>query len=104
MRVFMTGGTGFVGRTLTKKLTERGYGVTLLTRSIKQPESLPPGASFVEGDPTRKGTWQELVPEHEIIINLAGASIFDRWTKKNKKAIRESRVLTTQNLVAALAG
>jgi uncharacterized protein len=104
MRVFMTGGTGFVGRTLTKKLTERGYGVTLLTRSIKHPESLPPGASFVEGDPARKGAWMEHVSEHEIIINLAGASIFDRWTKKHKKTIRDSRVLTTRNLVGALSG
>ncbi|MBW1798270.1 MAG: TIGR01777 family oxidoreductase [Deltaproteobacteria bacterium] len=104
MRVFMTGGTGFVGRTLTQKLTERGYGVTLLTRSIRQHESLPPGASFVEGDPTQKGAWLERVPEHEIIINLAGAPIFDRWTKKYKKTMRDSRVLTTQNLVTALSG
>ncbi len=104
MSVFITGGTGFVGRTLTKRLTERGYGVTLLTRSIKHPESLPPGTSFVEGDPSRKGAWMERVPEHEIIINLAGASIFDRWTKKHKKAIRDSRVLTTRNLVTALSG
>jgi uncharacterized protein (TIGR01777 family) len=104
MRVFMTGGTGFVGRTLTKKLTERGYEVTLLTRSIRQPESLPAGASFVEGDPTQKGAWQERVAEHEIIINLAGASIFDRWTKRQKKIIRDSRVLTTRNLVTALSG
>jgi uncharacterized protein (TIGR01777 family) len=100
----MTGGTGFVGRTLTKKLTKKGYEVTLLTRSINHPETLPPGASFVEGDPTRKGSWQERVPEHEILINLAGASIFDRWTKKHKKTIRDSRVLTTQNLVETLAG
>jgi len=100
----MTGGTGFVGRTLTQKLTERGYGVTLLTRSIRQHESLPPGASFVEGDPTQKGAWLERVPEHEIIINLAGAPIFDRWTKKYKKTMRDSRVLTTQNLVTALSG
>jgi hypothetical protein len=43
------------------------------------------------------------VPEHDWIINLAGASIFARWSKSHKKEIFESRVLTTRNLVTALA-
>jgi uncharacterized protein (TIGR01777 family) len=37
------------------------------------------------------------------VINLAGASIFGRWTPKKKQAIYDSRILTTRNLVAALA-
>jgi uncharacterized protein (TIGR01777 family) len=99
----MTGGTGFVGTTLTEKLTERGFEVTLLTRSAAQKGTLPRGATFIEGDPTKKGAWQESVPGHEIIINLAGASIFNRWNKKYKETIRESRILTTRNLVEALS-
>ena len=43
------------------------------------------------------------VPEHDWIINLAGASIFTRWSEAHKKEIFESRVRTTRNLVAALA-
>ena len=43
------------------------------------------------------------VPEHDWIINLAGASIFTRWSEAHKKEIFASRVLTTRNLVAALA-
>ena len=43
------------------------------------------------------------VPEHDWIINLAGASIFSRWTEARKKEIMESRERTTRNLVAALA-
>jgi uncharacterized protein (TIGR01777 family) len=38
------------------------------------------------------------------VINLAGASIFTRWTEEAKKAIRESRMLTTRRLVEALQG
>jgi uncharacterized protein (TIGR01777 family) len=57
----------------------------------------------VEGDPTEKGAWQESVAEHEVIINLAGASIFRRWSATAKEIIRDSRVDTTQNLVEALA-
>jgi hypothetical protein len=57
----------------------------------------------VVGDPTRPGPWQEAVPSHEVFINLAGASIFSRWTEAHKKAMRDSRILTTRNLVEALA-
>jgi uncharacterized protein (TIGR01777 family) len=103
MRIFFTGGTGFVGTSLTKALTAQGHQVTLLTRAIKPGRPLPPGASFLEGNPKEPGAWQKAVPDHEAFINLAGASIFSRWTKASKKEMRDSRLLTTRNLVSALA-
>ncbi len=103
MKVFMTGGTGFVGTTLMQELVERGHRVTVLTRSMTGRRALPGGASYLEGDPTREGAWQEQVGRHEVVINLAGATIFKRWTKKAKQAIRDSRLLTTRNLAAALS-
>ncbi|MCP4682189.1 MAG: TIGR01777 family protein [Desulfobacterales bacterium] len=102
MKVFITGGAGFVGTTLTHGLLEQGHKVTLLTRSAG--DKLSMGADIIEGDPAKKGPWQEYIGGHDVIINLAGASIFKRWTKKYKKSILESRVLTTENLVEALAG
>jgi len=104
MKIFMTGGTGFVGATLTQRLIRRGHHVSVLTRSIPEGRQLPQGASYVEGDPTEQGPWQKNVSEHEVIINLAGASIFRRWTDSVKTAILESRVRTTKHLVEALAG
>lgn len=103
MRFFITGGTGFVGRYLTGRLTETGHEVTVLTRSSKA-GSLPPGASFVEGDPTNPGPWQNSVLQHDVVINLAGTSIFTLWTGKARASILNSRVLTTRNLVEALSG
>lgn len=99
----MTGGTGFVGSTLTQKLTSEGHQVIILTRAIKKGLFLPHGASFLEGDPIRPGAWQEKVTEHEVVINLAGASIFRRWNDKARKEILESRTLTTNNIVEALS-
>ena len=101
MKIFITGGTGFVGKTLAPALVRQGHEVSILTRSGKG-ES--PGVSWVEGDPGQKGRWQETVREHEVIINLAGASIFTRWTEEAKKRIRDTRTLTTRNLVEALEG
>jgi len=36
------------------------------------------------------------------VINLAGTSIFTRWSKKTKQLIRDSRILTTRNVVEAI--
>jgi uncharacterized protein len=103
MKVFITGGTGFVGSHLTKQLTGQGHQVTLLTRSLKPGRTLPEGAAYLEADPTRPGSWQDEVGSHEVVINLAGASIFQRWTEEFKKSLLDSRILTTQNLVEALS-
>jgi len=102
MKVFITGGTGFVGTSLAQKLAQEGHEVTVLTRSLKgQPAALQGGA-YVEGDPTKKGPWQEKVAEQDVVINLAGASIFKRWNDEAKKLIWDSRIQTTKNLVEAL--
>ncbi|MBU2498861.1 MAG: TIGR01777 family oxidoreductase [Proteobacteria bacterium] len=101
MKVFMTGGTGFVGTNLTEKLTRAGHEVTILARSTRG-DRLLPGVSFIEGNPTKAGPWQDSAADHEVFINLAGAPIFQRWTQSAKQTIRDSRITTTQNLVKAL--
>jgi uncharacterized protein (TIGR01777 family) len=103
MRVFITGGMGFVGTNLTKVLSANGHQVTVLDRSIHEERPVPEGVSRVQGDSTKPGPWQDEVVEHDVVINLAGASIFQRWNSEVKKAIRESRILTTRNVVEALA-
>jgi uncharacterized protein (TIGR01777 family) len=103
MKVFMTGGTGFVGTYLSRDLAQAGHTITILTRRGKPPSPDQPGISFLAGDPNQEGPWMAAVPEHDWVINLAGASIFNRWTEALKKEIMESRVHTTRNLVNALA-
>jgi uncharacterized protein (TIGR01777 family) len=102
MKILITGGTGFVGTQLTSRLIQDRHDVTILTRSLKGAKGSSPGISYLEGDPTKKGTWQEAIKNHDAVINLAGASIFSKWTEEHKKAIRESRVNTTQNIVEGI--
>jgi len=102
MKILITGGTGFVGTHLTLRLVQDGNEVTILTRSPEGSKGTSPGISYLQGDPTHEGPWQEAIKNHDTIINLAGASIFSRWTEERKRAIRESRVLTTRNIVKGI--
>jgi hypothetical protein len=99
----MTGGTGFVGAYLSRELAQAGHTITILSRRVQPPAPAQAGIDFLTGDPNQEGPWMAAVPEHDWIINLAGASIFSRWSEAHKKEIFSSRVLTTRNLVAALA-
>jgi uncharacterized protein (TIGR01777 family) len=99
MKILITGGTGFVGTQLTSRLIQDRHEVTILTRSLKGAKGASPGISYLEGDPTKKGAWQEAIKNHDVIINLAGASIFAKWTEEYKRILRESRVSTTRNIV-----
>ncbi len=102
MNVFLTGGTGFVGSLLVQALLDRGHEVTVLTRSsAHRPRAQ--GLSYLEADPVEKGSWQKKVADHDAVINMAGASIFTRWTDRAKQRIRDSRILTTRNLVEGLS-
>ena len=102
MKVFITGGTGFLGAALTEKLLAEGHLVTILTRS-RGNRPVRAGLSYAEGNPAGSGSWQDEVGNHDVVINLAGASIFRSWNARNKEAIYSSRILTTRNIVNAIA-
>lgn len=100
MKILITGGTGFVGKQITTRLIRDGHECTILTRRTTQSEEAR--ISFLQGDPTEKGSWQNDIQNHDAVINLAGASIFKRWTREHKKAILDSRVKTTRNIVEGI--
>ena len=68
-----------------------------------RPHRSRPASASSPGTPPRKGLGWAAVPEHDWVINLAGASIFKRWSTGYKQEIYDSRIRTTRNLVSALA-
>jgi NAD dependent epimerase/dehydratase family enzyme len=53
MKIFMTGGTGFVGTTLTEKLTQEKHQVSILTRALRENRALPGPHTWKEIPPKR---------------------------------------------------
>jgi len=101
--ILITGGTGMIGKALTKALLEKDYNVIILTR---QPEKQTVGTaklSYAGWNIPNQTIDKEAIAKSDYIIHLAGARIADkRWTKKRKKQIVDSRVKTGQLLVKAL--
>ncbi len=102
MRVLITGGLGFIGTQLSVGLLKKGHQVTIVCLAPEPQAYTPQQVRYVSADTSVKGPWQGHVADQDAVINLAGASIFRRWTKKNKQLICDSRILTTRNVVEAL--
>ena len=102
MKVFLVGGTGFIGSILLQPFIQNGFAVTQLITLKSNYRVFEKKVKVVRGDPLKPGTWQKNMGEHDLVINLAGTSIFQRWNQKVKAQIYNSRILTTRNVVSGL--
>lgn len=91
--VVIGGGSGFIGQALTEALRARGDRVTWISRR----------------DGADRLTWDALcadgLPPCDAVVNLAGQHILDvrrRWTAAYRDEVIQSRVKTTETLVAAI--
>jgi len=102
MKVLIIGGLGFVGTQLAIQLLGKGHEVTIVDKAPQPRDDTSNQARYVSADTTAPGPWQKEVSEQDVVINLAGVSIFSRWNDETKKLIYDSRILTTGNVVEAL--
>jgi uncharacterized protein len=111
MRIVIAGGTGFLGGPLAEVYAEEGHDVRVLTRSLPSGESRHdsgtgvPGITRVGWQPDgQSGPWAAALDGADAVVNLAGAGIADRrWTPQRKAELRDSRIVPTRSLVAAIA-
>lgn len=104
MRIGITGATGFIGGHLTARLDAEGIAYTVLTRS---PETArrkrPNSADVVRWDPPQIAPPPEKLEGLDAVVHLAGVNLAQRWTPAARKAIFDSRILSTRTLASALA-
>lgn len=102
MKIFVSGGLGFVGRQLSHCLLDSGHQV-IATGTRPDPRQIRhDGFTYVQADTARPGRWQQRLQGIDAVVNLAGKSISSRWSPALKAEIYDSRIHTTRHLVEAL--
>ncbi len=103
MRVLITGGSGLIGRALTKRLVAHEHEVVILSRSPERVTGLPAGARAIGWDAATADGWAHEADGAGAIVNLAGANLgAGRWTEARKQVSLESRLRATQAVVEAI--
>lgn len=72
-RVFITGGTGYIGRRLIPLLQERGHTVAAVVRDGSQ-RKLPDGCEAIVADALDRATWQRRLRPFHTLVHLVGVA------------------------------
>lgn len=99
MKIAIAGGTGMVGKKVTKLLLNLGHEVIILTRGKQRTEN---NITYVQW--LKNGAQPEKQLEQiDALINLAGVSLNEgRWTIEQKQKIYNSRMESTDELIRIL--
>ena len=100
--VLITGGTGLIGKNLTRHLTSKGYEVIIVSRKSTH-ASDDPKISFANWNVEEQKIDSDAIAKADYIINLAGAGVMEKkWSENYKKEIIESRTRSGELLINAL--
>ncbi|MDA0692836.1 MAG: TIGR01777 family oxidoreductase [Nitrospinae bacterium] len=104
MKILVTGATGFIGKELVKKLSEKGHEIVVLTRNSESASfHLPVHCKIKTWNPEENALSPSTLKGVEAVINLAGEGIADRrWSATRKRQIMQSRVMSVRRLVDAM--
>lgn len=94
MKIFLTGGTGFIGQHITRTFIQRGWSVQVLVRTTgsTQAQSLRRlGAEIVQGDILQLASMRPCIAEADIVVHNAG--YYEYGTTQ-----QEARVMSVVNV------
>ena len=106
-KIFITGGTGLIGRKIVNELCIQGAFVKILTRNVKKARVLFSNSYALEFLDSKKYDdpliLKSVIEETDAVINLAGMNVGDRrWNEAFKEEIYSSRINTTKLLVDSI--
>ena len=94
MNILITGGTGFIGSTITKFFLQQNNYITILSRGrskVLKPVRVIESINQINAN-----------EKINIIINLAGSPINKKWNKTYKEILISSRVEVTKSLITLI--
>ena len=103
MRVAVTGATGMIGAALVRALVGRGDEVTALSRNAERARGALDVPAATWADPKAEQPPLDALRGRDAVVHLLGEVIAQRWSDDAKREIRDSRVLSTRNLVGSLS-
>jgi dihydroflavonol-4-reductase len=99
MKIFITGGTGFIGTHLVRRLAEARHDLYCLARPTSRTETLRQiGAKVVPGDVTDKQSLTDGMRGCDSVINLA--NFFEFWAP-DRRVYHDVNIVGTRNVMAA---
>lgn len=101
MTILITGATGLIGSEIVKQCHSQNISVHYLTTSKDKIENTPNYKGFY-WNPEKGIIEDACFNSVETIINLAGATISERWTDSYKKVILQSRMQSLEILKESL--
>ena len=102
MRVLVTGATGLIGSALCDALLSRGDEVVGLTRDPNRARPKNPTVHWYAWRATAERPPTEALTGVDGVVNLIGEEINQRLTDQAKVRIRESRLVSTRNLLQGI--
>lgn len=102
MNVLLLGATGFLGRSLVLRLARDGHRPIAWVRDPKAAHSQLGADVEIVDAKAGDAALVAVLSRSDAVINLAGASIARRWTKRVREQAFASRVKLTEDLVAAI--
>jgi uncharacterized protein len=102
MRVLVTGATGLIGSPLCDALLARGDEVVGLTRDPDRARAKNPTVHWHAWQATTDRPPPEALTGVDGVVNLIGEEINQRLTDQAKVRIRESRLVSTRNLLQGI--
>jgi len=104
VKVTVTGATGNIGRALVAELRGKGHEVTALTRDPSRSAGKLGADVRVLAWPDPKGAPPppEALAAQDAVVHLIGEPVDQRWSDEVKRELRDSRVLSTRQLVEGL--
>lgn len=97
--ITIAGGTGFIGSYVANFLSKDGHKILISSRN---PERLKAFEGF-SWNPDFEDFPVDVAQRSDVIINLVGETISQRWTKKVKERLRSSRINSTRKIVDAFS-